>query len=140
MNSFSTAESEKQFVDFFLFFLHLLFLIVLEHTVGVEHGGVLHLFNIGAWLRSLGHKIKVKTSAFTARLRLNQFGSQKYLLSYRVRIKGCVNIKCEATTKESKLCIKNGSRGKLGSGVDAKISKANCCSYPNIYPTNIEVI
>lgn len=59
-------------------FFYLLFLVFLEHTVGVEHGGVLHLFNIGAWLRSLGHekkkKKKVNTSAFTAELRLNQFG------------------------------------------------------------------
>lgn len=31
----------------------LLLLVVLEHTVGVEHGGVLHLFNIGARFRSL---------------------------------------------------------------------------------------
>lgn len=39
---------------------YLLFLVFLEHTVGVEHGGVLHLFNIGAWLRSLGHEKKKK--------------------------------------------------------------------------------
>lgn len=38
--------------------LNLLFLVILEHTVAVEHAGVLHLFNEGAWLWSLGHKDK----------------------------------------------------------------------------------
>lgn len=36
--------------------LHLLLLVLLEHTVGVEHGSILHLFDVGAWLRSLRHR------------------------------------------------------------------------------------
>lgn len=56
---------------------YLLLLVFLKHTVGVEHGGVLHLFNIGAWLRSLGHKEeeekkKVNTDASMSKLRLNE--------------------------------------------------------------------
>lgn len=38
---------------------YLLALVVLEHTVGVEHGSIMHFTDMRAWFRSLGDKEKL---------------------------------------------------------------------------------
>lgn len=62
------TASLQQSQKYNLINFYLLFLVFLEHTVGVEHGGVLHLFNIRAWLRSLEDEKKKRLTQVHSQL------------------------------------------------------------------------